>query len=592
MNIKYLILGLAALVVAGAAAAQSRLPPVNPGAIVRMSTGLNVTNLSDSTLQTGTYYQPPTLSPYSAAGGYVTGFASHSELGWLWALSGGGFTLMQTGYPGSTGGLAYVAFLTTGSCTPNANIVFSFSAPTGTPANTPSNITVATNASGQVPTNVKYVPSNLGSGYVSTPTISIASGGSCSTMPTFAYAITGTIGFGVPGDTTTGGVYRLTDDVCAAKPDMLIVALGTNDITQGVSFSQMVANYTAMIQEAQACGIYRILFAPITPRGIGQNGWTQAMDQQRLRINQWFRTQAALSSSANSGLPSIYTFDVDKYWSNAAATGTSAGTVVTQATQDYLHPSPYGAFLWAMAANYELRNLWIPFHYETWSQNDVYNATTCPNCNLIGTDGQFIGTGGSASGCTSGSVATDWNVGKSVTGSPTISVVCSFDNPRTDGYPGQRQKVVFSESSGGANDYIYLARWSIPTTNLTLGTDTIAGVVKIDISNAANVEYIGCQIVETATVNQSSNGLFGGAFSSTTTLPTSAQLATYPEATALPDWQRTGVGSFSFPCYMPPIKTQSNATAYAIQIYMNGNATSSFTGTVMAGPARIWKVTN
>lgn len=66
------------------------------------------------------------------------------------------------------------------------------------------------------------------------------------------------VGFGVSGDTTGGGLSRV-QQVIAAKPDLAVVALGANDIMQGVPPVRVEANLNRILDQFEAAGVRVVL---------------------------------------------------------------------------------------------------------------------------------------------------------------------------------------------------------------------------------------------------------------------------------------------------------------------------------------------
>jgi len=62
------------------------------------------------------------------------------------------------------------------------------------------------------------------------------------------------INFSISGDTTAGGLSRITPSLKRHQPDLVILELGANDALQGKSLKQMKKNLAAMIKLAQAQG--------------------------------------------------------------------------------------------------------------------------------------------------------------------------------------------------------------------------------------------------------------------------------------------------------------------------------------------------
>ena len=69
------------------------------------------------------------------------------------------------------------------------------------------------------------------------------------------------ISSGIPGEMTEQGLYRLSGDLTAHKPDLLILCHGANDILQGVPPKIILANLTAMVELAHSANCAVLLVA-------------------------------------------------------------------------------------------------------------------------------------------------------------------------------------------------------------------------------------------------------------------------------------------------------------------------------------------
>ncbi|CAK0779117.1 Esterase TesA [Gammaproteobacteria bacterium] len=72
------------------------------------------------------------------------------------------------------------------------------------------------------------------------------------------------------GDTTAGGLYRLTQALAEAHPGWVIVELGANDGLRGLSPDLMVTNLTALIRLAQTAGAEVLLTGMEIPPNYGR----------------------------------------------------------------------------------------------------------------------------------------------------------------------------------------------------------------------------------------------------------------------------------------------------------------------------------
>lgn len=73
---------------------------------------------------------------------------------------------------------------------------------------------------------------------------------------------------GVSGDTTADGVTRL-DWALADKPQIMILALGANDMLRGLDPKNTRANLEAIIQKAKAAGVEIVLAGMLSPPNLG-----------------------------------------------------------------------------------------------------------------------------------------------------------------------------------------------------------------------------------------------------------------------------------------------------------------------------------
>lgn len=73
---------------------------------------------------------------------------------------------------------------------------------------------------------------------------------------------------GVSGDTTADGVSRL-DWALADKPQIMILALGANDMLRGLDPKTTRTNLEAIIQKAQAAGVEVVLAGMLSPPNLG-----------------------------------------------------------------------------------------------------------------------------------------------------------------------------------------------------------------------------------------------------------------------------------------------------------------------------------
>jgi acyl-CoA thioesterase-1 len=73
---------------------------------------------------------------------------------------------------------------------------------------------------------------------------------------------------GVSGDTTAGGAARI-DWALADRPQVMILALGGNDMLRGLDPAGTKANLEAIIAKAQAAGVEIVLAGMLAPPNLG-----------------------------------------------------------------------------------------------------------------------------------------------------------------------------------------------------------------------------------------------------------------------------------------------------------------------------------
>lgn len=90
-------------------------------------------------------------------------------------------------------------------------------------------------------------------------------------FPTLLAAATGwqVINAGVPGDTTADGLRRLPELLDRHAPQLLLVALGGNDILRKLPASETADNLGAILAMAQARGIQAVLVGAPAPNLLG-----------------------------------------------------------------------------------------------------------------------------------------------------------------------------------------------------------------------------------------------------------------------------------------------------------------------------------
>lgn len=156
-------------------------------------------------------------------------------------------------------------------------------------------------------------------------------------------SIARTVNAGVTGNTSAQLLARM-DAIIAAKPEVLFVLIGTNDVGVGVPLATYQANIAAIKAKADAAGL-PILFGEIPPRG-NDSDTTAQMVKDINRFNVWLRFWCAAEGVP---LAPLHRRLVDP------ATGYMAASYWT--SPDETHPNAAGHDVIAQAVSTALRPL-------------------------------------------------------------------------------------------------------------------------------------------------------------------------------------------------------------------------------------------
>ena len=134
---------------------------------------------------------------------------------------------------------------------------------------------------------------------------------------------------------TNSGVERLDRDVLSHEGITdVILFMGTNDISRGVSRTQVIAGMQDIVNRVRAEGL-RIFGATILPRP-DTGSWSAAKTQVRNEVNQWIKTGGAFDG----------VFDFDK----AVRDPAHVNLLYPPYNCDDIHPSPLGYYEMATKA--------------------------------------------------------------------------------------------------------------------------------------------------------------------------------------------------------------------------------------------------
>lgn len=245
---------------------------------------------------------------------------------------------------------------------------------------------------------------------------------------------------GVGGQRMQDFAARVPADVDAYSPNWVIGTGGVNDIGQGRTTAQIIADFTALFNLLITARGYRVSWNTITY----VTDWTNAQNRVQTEVNHWLRTEAP------SLWPNLVVCDV------AAAVDDPSLGYVSDWRSDSTHPAAGGAFRIGRAMAAALR----PFAPTAPPILESRNGSN--SMNLI-TNARFNNP---ASG-----------VGAGWSGGGTNAVHSQV--ARTDGVPGVWQRMTIT-SEGAAT--LTLGNVAIDTAKVTPGVDVVRLAVEVNVA--------------------------------------------------------------------------------------------------------------
>ena len=175
-------------------------------------------------------------------------------------------------------------------------------------------------------------------------------------------------------------------DVVTSNTDIIVVHGGTNDVSNSVAYSTIVANLRSCYEMLVNAG-KRVVALPILPR----TGLTTVQMAILLRVNRWIRAYCRKESWANPlGVTNVVLADPTGYLSdgtNAANAPIGGGGGVAGAmTQDGLHPSSRGAMYVGYSIWQAVQQFIGPtpgYTGRVYSSDDGYDFINNPGGNLM-----------------------------------------------------------------------------------------------------------------------------------------------------------------------------------------------------------------
>ena len=256
--------------------------------------------------------------------------------------------------------------------------------------------------------------------------------------------------YGVASDTIALASARVST-VIHSGAKICVVEIGTNDIMNGRTASQVQADLCNLIlRPLMSAGVLPLLLT-ILPRGSMGATYNSTWG----KVNSWLRDlglgRPDLLSAA--GLPyAPIVVDPNDYIEDKAQ---STLNPINAYTRDQTHPTGLGAFWIGKAMSDVITAIFPPRPTRAVSPADVYNATNNPAGNMT-TRGALLGTSGgntTANGVTpTGSVATGWGAQRGF-GNSVATMTMSKENPRTDGPNSGERQVMDVSLNAGASAY-------------------------------------------------------------------------------------------------------------------------------------------
>jgi lysophospholipase L1-like esterase len=239
---------------------------------------------------------------------------------------------------------------------------------------------------------------------------------------------------GVAGDGTQAIIERL-GAILALKPAVVILEVGTNDISADIAIATIEANYRTIINALKAINA-QVISVTVLQR-FGANALTSPQETTRQTFNTWLKQQ-----------PDIIVVDGESLNSSSYFS-------------DGLHPNVPGAYLLGSLIAAKLSNLITANNIaDTLFADNTYNDYP-----------HFTGTGGSKNTAT-GTVANGWQLASNNAGGATVVGSKSTED---------KQVVTISGTYSGNSKLIQLS--ASKTVSVSSG-DIIEGICDIEIVSA------------------------------------------------------------------------------------------------------------
>ena len=376
------------------------------------------------------------------------------------------------------------------------------------------------------------------------------------------------------GGTTLATILASLPAALALKPSYLIINGGTNDLA-GTTLAGMKASITSIIQQALANGTIPIIL-PITPRN---DSFTVAKQQLAESYNRYVMQlcsgrQDLIAAASISPYLRPYCLDISMFFDYTSTTG---GFNVGMTEAAGLHPSQGGGLVIGAQVADIINQTSPPSPTYMTTPYDLYDPANNISGSLMGVggvnEGMLRGAAGSLyaqngvtpTGTLAGISTNAFQAVRS-SGTSTATMVCSKENPRTDGLAtGERQRITInSTSTGNALEYYAMKFINGSGAGITAGFNVGDQVVFQCV-----YQILGATGFAGVTANLATIG--GGNLTYSDGLPYSNQVPGVNSST-YPDLLRIGV------LQTPPLAIASGVTNLLPSVQIGLNATASGSG--------------
>lgn len=260
---------------------------------------------------------------------------------------------------------------------------------------------------------------------------------------------------GISNNTSTQLLARYNTDVVAYAPNIVVLMIGTNDYSAGISSATTISNISSMLS-ANAAISARTILIKILPRGSAASPMAAGQITDWETVNAWI----ALQDSST-----VTVVDLEP----VVGTGDASHTINVAYSPDYLHLNQLGAYLCGKALS--------PIYSLVGTAGDILFASNNDAGNLYG-NGFLTGTAGTVATAT-GQVADNW-IG---TGANAGGATVSFQKvARSDG-KGEWQQITCGGTYTGSSKLARVYRAVNLTTPAPAGSVVqIACEIEVDAS--------------------------------------------------------------------------------------------------------------